>query len=171
MYIRRKIFSILYDSTKTYWEKFICWTKLFYDNLNYHYYLLISILLILGMSTPFFDTLVLVCELFKRNETFFEIGKAIIESLGQLLVVLLILLISNYILVIFIYYYYANNYTPCANTLYQCLSFGLDIALKQDYGVVGYNDSSTSLLTDFLSDNAFDVVFDFFYLFIIKIIV
>jgi hypothetical protein len=87
------------------------------------------------------------------------------------MVVLLIYFIANYILVIFVYFYYNSQFDPCNSTLYRCLSFGLDIALKADSGVVGYNDNPDTIIQDFINDTFFDVLFDFVYLFIIKIIV
>lgn len=171
VYLRGKIEEIVNNPKLTFWGKLKARIKLIMTNLNYSYYLLTTVLLLLGMFCPFFDTIVLIVEAFRQNETFFEIGKAIVESMGQLAVVLLILIISNYILVVFVYFRYNSAYAPCSGTLYSCLSFGVDTALKTDFGIVGYNDSPNTILSDFLGDTIFDVLFDLVYLFVIKIVI
>jgi hypothetical protein len=171
VYLKRKIKEITSDDKLSFFGKFKELAKLTYNNLGYNYYLLTSILLLIAMFCPFFDTILLIIELFKQNETFFEIGTAIQESMGQLLVVLLIFFISNYILLLFVYFTYNASYEPCSHSLFACLSFGLDVALKTDFGVVGYNDNPQTITTDFLNSTIFEVLFHFVYLFIIKIIV
>lgn len=171
VYIKRKMREIHNDPALTRWDGFKAHLILIFNNIGYYYYFFTSAILIIGMFSPFFDTILLIVELFKQNETFFEIGKAIKESMMQLLVVLLIFIISNYILLVLIYFIYSTEYASCQGSLFSCLSFGLDIALKTDFGVIGVNDNPNTLTTDFITDNIFNVLFDFVYLFIIKIII
>lgn len=128
------------------------------------------ILAILGIFNPFFDSLVLVLELFRRSETFFIILKAIKETMDQLCVVLLINLILTYILASILYFYYGSgNYYQNCSTLYYCFIFALSIGFKADAGFVGLYDS-TLLGNNFVGVSFWDVLVNFSYLFIIKVI-
>lgn len=102
--------SIANEPTYGFWMKTKVMLKLHYNNLDYYYYILMTLLLLFGLLNPFFDTIVLLVEFFKRNDTFAEIGRAIKESLLQLLVVLLIYFLANYILLMYLYYMYYAEY-------------------------------------------------------------
>jgi len=55
--------------------------------------------------------------------------------------------------------------------MYFCLIFSLDQGFKQDAGIVGGTVNSNNVLQDFLNNGFFDVVINFIYLFIIKLII
>ena len=128
------------------------------------------LLAILGIFNPLFDSLVLVLELFRRSETFFIILKAIKETMDQLCVVLLINLILTYILASILYFYYGSgDYADNCQTLYYCFIFALSIGFKADAGFVGLYDG-TYLENNFATVTFWNVLVNFSYLFIIKVI-
>jgi hypothetical protein len=55
--------------------------------------------------------------------------------------------------------------------MYFCLIFSLDQGFKQDAGIVGGTVNGDIILEDFLNNDFFDVVINFIYLFIIKLII
>jgi hypothetical protein len=123
-----------------------------------------------GIFNPLFDSLVLVLELFRRSETFFIILKAIKETMDQLCVVLLINLILTYILASILYFYYGSgDYVPNCGSLYYCFIFALSIGFKADAGFVGAYDG-TYLGNNYSTVKFWDVLVNFCYLFIIKVI-
>lgn len=90
--------------------------------------------------------------------------------MDQLCVVLLINLILTYILASILYFYYGNrDYAPYCGSLYYCFIFALSIGFKADAGFVGINDG-TYLSNNFATVTFFDVLVNFCYLFIIKVI-
>ena len=85
---------------------------------------------------------------------------------------MLLTLVCTYILTSIIYYYAASAQFPaeCA-TLYYCLVFSLDNGFRADAGLVGYTDDEDTILTDFLEKNFADVLINFVYLFVIKVMI
>lgn len=168
VYMKEAIAKLL-NSDFTVWQKTRVISKLTYDNLSYFYYLLAFVLLILGVFNPFFDAVILVAELFKRNQTFSIILKAITETLDQLLITLLVLVIATYILTSIIYFYYGPTvYSTICTNLYFCFMFSLDQGFKQDAGMVA---STNSDVYTFVDATFTDVIINFIYLFIIKLII
>jgi hypothetical protein len=49
--------------------------------------------------------------------------------------------------------------------------FALDLGFRQDAGIAGYNDDSDTILQQFYTEPIQDVVVNFIYLFIIKMII
>lgn len=91
--------------------------------------------------------------------------------MDQLCVVLLINLILTYILASILYFYYGkkDDYKANCGTLYYCFTFALSIGFKTDAGFVGEYDS-TYFDTNYTSVSFWDVLVNFCYLFIIKVI-
>jgi hypothetical protein len=144
--------------------------SLLLENLDYLHYFFTMLLAVLGIFNPFFDSLVLVLELFRRSETFFIILKAIKETMDQLCVVLLINTILTYILASILYFYYGSrDYSVNCGTLYYCFVFALSIGFKQDAGFVGLYDGDY-LANNYSTVSFWDVLVNFSYLFIIKVI-
>ena len=85
------------------------------------------------------------------------------------MVVVLIYILSVYAFVIVIYFAYANKFQPCTGTLYSCLCFGLDISLKQDPGILGYNDDD--ILNSYQDYGIQNMLFDIVMLFVLVVIV
>ena len=169
VYMRQTIENIM-ESKFTKFEKMSVIVELFIDNLDYLHYLFVVFLTIMGIFNPFFDSLVLVLELFRRSETFFIILKAIKETMDQLCVVLLINLILTYILACILYYYYGSGaYIVNCRTFYYCFVFALSIGFKTDPGFVGLYDQD-KLFQNYSTVAFTDVLMNFFYLFIIKVI-
>ncbi len=110
-------------------------------------------------------------ELFKRSETFYIIFKAIKETMDQLCVVLLINLILTLILASILYFYYGSrtDYGANCGTLYYCFIFAISIGFKTDQGFVGAYDSDY-FATNYSTVTFQDVLVNFSYLFIIKVI-
>ena len=141
-------------------------------NLTYFYYGVIVIITILSMFNPFFDALLLIAELNRRSETFAATISAISATLDQLLVVLMFMFISTYVLTGILYYDRAAAQFPveCA-TLYNCFVFSVDVGFKQDAGLAGYVDDSDTLFTAYANENLGEILINFTYLFIIKVII
>lgn len=99
------------------------------------------------------------------------IGSAVVQTLLQVLVMLLIYTILAYMLTVFVYFSEPGVYKPCEGKFYTCLSFSLMFGLISDLGVVSYNDDPATLLTTFMDDTVINVLFDFVYLFVLKIVV
>jgi len=91
--------------------------------------------------------------------------------MDQLCVVLLINLILTFILASILYFYYGSRSDYIANcgTLYYCFVFSLSIGFKADQGFVGLYDSDY-FSTNFSTVTIWDVLVNFCYLFIIKVI-
>lgn len=90
--------------------------------------------------------------------------------MDQLCVVLLINLILTYILASILYFYYGNtDYQANCATLYYCFIFALSIGFKADAGFVGLYDGN-KLADNFSTVSFWDVLVNFSYLFIIKVI-
>jgi len=91
--------------------------------------------------------------------------------MDQLCVVLLINLILTYILASILYFYYGSrlDYQANCGTLYYCFAFALSIGFKTDAGFVGEYDSNY-FSNNFASVSFWDVLVNFSYLFIIKVI-
>ena len=144
---------------------------MFLENLDYLHYFFVVLLAIFSIFNPLFDSLILVLELFRRSETFFIIFKAIKETMDQLCVVLLINLILTFILASILYFYYGSrvDYSANCGTLYYCFVFALSIGFKADQGFVGLYDGDY-FLTNFSTVTIWDVLVNFCYLFIIKVI-
>jgi len=80
-----------------------------------------------------------------------------------------VLVIATYILTSIIYYYYGEAVYPDACTnLYFCFMFSLDQGFKQDAGVVSETNSDKE---SFVNAQFSDVILNFIYLFIIKLII
>lgn len=67
IYLRQKIKNIVNDTKTNFLMKLWLLLNLMAANINYLYYLLTTILLLLGLANPFFDSVLLIIELFKRN--------------------------------------------------------------------------------------------------------
>jgi len=90
--------------------------------------------------------------------------------MDQLCVVLLINLILTYILASILYFYYGNkDYSVNCASLYYCFIFALSIGFKADAGFVGAYDG-TYLGNNYSTVTFWDVLVNFCYLFIIKVI-
>jgi hypothetical protein len=91
--------------------------------------------------------------------------------MDQLCVVLLINLILTYILASILYFYYGSRQDYIANcgTLYYCFVFALSIGFKADAGFVGLYDGDR-IGNNFNEVTILDVLVNFSYLFIIKVI-
>ncbi len=90
--------------------------------------------------------------------------------MDQLCVVLLINLILTYILASILYFYYGSgDYKENCGTLYYCFIFALSIGFKADAGFVGLYDQ-TYLANNFQTVTFWNVLVNFSYLFIIKVI-
>lgn len=55
--------------------------------------------------------------------------------------------------------------------MYFCLIFSLDQGFKQDAGIVGGTVDGNNILVDFLNNDFVDVIINFIYLLIIKLII
>lgn len=91
--------------------------------------------------------------------------------MDQLCVVLLINLILTYILASILYFYYGwrSDYSANCETLYYCFTFALSIGFKTDAGFVGLYDPNY-FSESYLNVSFWDVLVNFCYLFIIKVI-
>ena len=91
--------------------------------------------------------------------------------MDQLCVVLLINLILTFILASILYFYYGSraDYSANCGTLYYCFVFSLSIGFKADQGFVGLYDGDY-FNTNFSTVTIWDVLVNFCYLFIIKVI-
>jgi hypothetical protein len=91
--------------------------------------------------------------------------------MDQLCVVLLINLILTFILASILYFYYGSRSDFSANcgTLYYCFVFSLSIGFKTDAGFVGLYDSDY-FANNYSTVSFWDVLINFSYLFIIKVI-
>lgn len=91
--------------------------------------------------------------------------------MDQLCVVLLINLILTFILASILYFYYGSRADYSANcaTLYYCFVFSLSIGFKTDQGFVGLYDGDY-FGTNYETVSIWDVLVNFCYLFIIKVI-
>ncbi len=90
--------------------------------------------------------------------------------MDQLCVVLLINLILTYILASILYFYYGSgDYSANCGTLYYCFIFALSIGFKADAGFVGLYDQDY-LQSNFSTVTFWNVLVNFSYLFIIKVI-
>lgn len=86
---------------------------------------------------------------------------------------MLITIIMSYILTSIIYYHYGQKKfyaAPCQN-LYYCLIFSIDQGFKFDPGMVGNTVDPLNVLGDFVNISFLDVLINFVYLFIIKLII
>ena len=140
-YLRLAFEKIVSNPKLNCFQKFVEEVYLCFTNLSYFHYLWIFIFGILACFCPFFDSIILIMELYRRSETFSSIIKAIVSSIDQLMVVLLLTLVCTYILTSILYYYNGvDNYPTECSTLYYCFVFSLDNGFRADAGLVGYTD-------------------------------
>lgn len=79
------------------------------------------------------------------------------------------MVIATYIFASIIYYYYGQRfYSDICTNLYFCFVYSVDQGFKQDPGVVGLSYGDVNTFVDALFG---DVVLNFTYLFVIKLII